>query len=338
MKSVGEALPPCPICSGQNTLFVSERADFPSTGIWFCSACNHWFSYPEPDGLELDRYYTQTYSPRRKIYFGEEYYVFMERRASAQIRFISDYLSQSGMLGSLRGWRIIDWGCGVGALVALLQRGGVDAVGYDSDLEAIEVGRKRWAANISVSSSYDLGVLQGRFDLLLLSHVVEHLPDIRQTLQGLLRVVRPGGFVFVEVPNCSAEMFSVPMDPESHLQFFSRRSLVHILEGLGVQVLACVSCGPPNPSESHQREIPAVLDCAQRLARQAKTRLGNIVERLGLRARHVRTICDGFYEHYSPGENGLWLRLLGQIQSSVLPDMHAIDDSLDELTDRARQL
>lgn len=86
------------------------------------------------------------------------------------------------MSENLRGWRIIDWGCGVGELVALLQHKGADMVGYDSDLEAIEVGKKQWSANIGSSSLCDLNVFQGQFDLLLLSHVIEHLPGIRHTL------------------------------------------------------------------------------------------------------------------------------------------------------------
>jgi len=102
------------------------------------------------------------------------------------------------MSENLCGWRIIDWGCGVGALVALLQQKGADVVGYDSDLEAIEVGQKQWSANISISSPCDFNVFQGQYDLLLLSHVIEHLPGIRHTVQDLLKFLRPGGFVFVE--------------------------------------------------------------------------------------------------------------------------------------------
>jgi len=336
MKNLGEVAPACPICSGQDTVFVSKHADFPDVGIWFCSPCNHWFGYPEPDIVEIDRYYKKRYGPRRRKYFGEEYYVLMERRAKAQMRFIEDCLSRSGKPGNLRGWRVIDWGCGVGALVAVLQRGGVDAVGYDSDFEAIKVGQKRWAANNTFSSSYDLSVLQGQFDLLLLSHVVEHFPDIRRTLGDLLKILQPHGYVFVEVPNCSAEMFVAPVDTESHLHFFSMQSLMKIMESVRIQVLTCVSCGPPKISAVDRGEISVTSNCAKRFAGQIKVRLENTFERLGFRARHVRTIYDGFYEHYSPGENGLWLRCFGQIQPSAPLDMHLTHDSPDELADRAR--
>jgi len=308
-------VPPCPICSSQNIGFVSKHNNFPDTGIWFCSLCNYWFGYPEPDGLELERYYDETYSPFRRRYFGEEYYVLMERRAQAQIRFISDCLSRSSISSSLRGWKIIDWGCGVGALVAALQHRGAEAVGYDSDFEAIDVGQKRWGANISVNSSYDLSLFQGQFDLLLLSHVVEHLSDIRQTLRGLLKVLRPGGFVFIEVPNCFGEMFLPEMDTESHLHFFSKQSLILLLEGLGVQVLTCVSCGPQKQPLFHQTQIPETTKLATRMVRRIKLIPKLVVSLLGDNAKQTRTIYDGYYDKYYERANlGIWIRCLAQLK------------------------
>jgi 2-polyprenyl-3-methyl-5-hydroxy-6-metoxy-1,4-benzoquinol methylase len=217
------------------------------------------------------------------------------------------------MPGNLRGWKTIDWGCGVGALVASLQHRGADAVGYDSDSEAIAVGRERWAANIHMSTSFDLSRFHNQFDLLLLSHVVEHLPDIRETMRNLLKVLRPPGYVFIEVPNSSADIFVTEMDPESHLHFFSKRSLTLLLESLGVQVLACVSCGPSRQLTIHQKQTSAIPNLAQRSVVRMKALLQQMGNRLGIRARHVGTIYDGFYEHYQLDESGLWLRCLGHI-------------------------
>ncbi len=312
MKKMQIAAQACPICSGQDISFVLNHNDFPGTGIWFCSPCDYWFVYPEPDVLELNRYYKETYGAKRSRYFGEEYYVLMERRAKAQLRFIKRCLSQSGMWSDLRGWKTIDWGCGVGALVASLQHAGADAVGYDSDSEAIAVGQRRWKANVQVNTSYDLSRFYNQFDLLLLSHVVEHLPNIRETMRNLLKVLRLGGYVFIEVPNSSSEVFVAEMDPESHLHFFSRQSLTLLLTGLGVQVIACVSCGPPKVTAVGQEQTSKISHLAKRFVVGGKALLQSTGERVGIRAKHVRTIYDGFYEHYPSDETGLWLRYVGR--------------------------
>jgi 2-polyprenyl-3-methyl-5-hydroxy-6-metoxy-1,4-benzoquinol methylase len=273
--------------------------------------CRHWFGYPEPNILDLDRYYREIYSPRRKSYFGEEYYVFMERRAKAQSRFIEESLSRCAIPINMQQWRIMDWGCGIGALVAEFQHRGSDVIGYDSDLEAIEIGQKRWTANITLSSSHDLDVCHGLIDLLLLSHVIEHFSNIRQTLQDLIQVLKPGRFVFIEVPNCSSDMFNVPADHESHLNFFSSQSLIRLLENLGVQVITCLSCGPPREQTIPKQQSSPNYDSSPLMVRGM-----NFLQKLTsirMRDKHIRTIYDGFYDHYSPDENGMWLRCLARI-------------------------
>lgn len=47
--------------------------------------------------------------------------------------------------------------------------------------------------------------LDGCFDLLYCSHVLEHIPDDRAAMQEIIRVLRPGGVAMVQVPIASAE-------------------------------------------------------------------------------------------------------------------------------------
>ena len=159
LKKMELPIQACPICSGTDISFVLNHNDFPGVGIWFCPKCNHWFAYPEPDAIELDRHYQETYREKRGRYFGEEYYALMQRRAKAQIRFIKGCLSKLGLPTRLKHWKALDWGCGIGALVASLHDEGADAVGYDSDSEAIAVGQKRWNANVQLGRCYDLSTL-----------------------------------------------------------------------------------------------------------------------------------------------------------------------------------
>lgn len=41
---------------------------------------------------------------------------------------------------------------------------------------------------------------QGHFDLIICSHVLEHVPDDRRAMQELFRVLRPGGIAAIMVP------------------------------------------------------------------------------------------------------------------------------------------
>jgi 2-polyprenyl-3-methyl-5-hydroxy-6-metoxy-1,4-benzoquinol methylase len=298
----------CPICGGSELFDVCAHGDFSGARLWWCPPCQHAFAAPEPSLSELDLYYKDTYSQQRRRYFGEEYCVLMERRARAQISFVQAALSDAGSTHALRAWRAIDWGCGVGALVAMLEKMGVNAVGYDSDSEAIAVGQARWRAHVEVPAPDTLNASRGRFDLLTLSHVVEHLPRIHETLRSVIATVRPGGYVFIEVPNCSGLMRGVGVDLESHLQFFSQGSLTSLLGSLNVDVLRCATCGPGlEPARVHR---------ATRIAKAMESSVRVALGHLRLTAKYSKTMYDGYYDYYPKETEGIWLRCVGRVASA----------------------
>ena len=74
---------------------------------------------------------------------------------------------------------------------------------------------------------------QGPFDVILMFHVLEHLPDPVDTLAKLAERLSPDGLIYVEVPNLNDALITL-YDIEAcrrflffrdHLQYFSRTSL-----------------------------------------------------------------------------------------------------------------
>lgn len=317
INNAGEISFSCPICSLPDTVFVSEHADFPSSSIWYCSDCNHWFAHPEPNNDTLAIHYRVIYSKQRHQYFGEPYNLLMERRATAQIQFIKQHLLSKENVDGLRCFKTLDIGCGVGALTAHLQREGADSIGYDSDGLAIEIGRKRWNANIHINTADGLNNLHGQFDLLTLSHIVEHLPDVSLTLTSILEHLRPGGYVFVEVPNCFSEMFTAKIDRESHLHFFSQRSLRRLLlKRMKLNVLSCETCGPPKLQACNIDGQSLRTATVKRFISKITTFPRGVFGKLVYQSSHIRTIYDGYYDFYPGNDNGLWLRCLAQKNST----------------------
>ena len=305
----------CPICDGASVSFAAGHRDFEDARIFRCSGCSHWFTNPEPDDQALETYYKTLYSEQRRRHFGESYFVLMERRAEAQLDYIRRHLDQGRRRSAPGRWgRVLDLGCGVGALVARLQSEGADAIGYDSDPAAIEVGKNRWKANVHLAALNDTSASHGQFDLLCMSHVVEHLPKVRQALTEILRLLGPGGFVFLEVPNCFAEMFSRNVSTEAHINFFTRGSLCLLLEQVGLQVASCVTCGPRRrlALEDGARRTGV----ASRVFSRLRATLGAAVAAVSYRRKgagaHVRTIYDGTYARYYGDDQGLWVRCVAR--------------------------
>jgi SAM-dependent methyltransferase len=104
--------------------------------------------------------------------------------------------------------RVLDAGCGTGGIGLYLASQGLDVVGVDRqqyDSDALQAAR--WFAiregfpmSIVLADAAALPFANSRFDCVVCSNVIEHLDDIPGGLGELRRVLRPGGFLFVDFP------------------------------------------------------------------------------------------------------------------------------------------
>ncbi|HEY6836883.1 MAG TPA: class I SAM-dependent methyltransferase [Gaiellaceae bacterium] len=100
------------------------------------------------------------------------------------------------------GNRVLDAGCGTGYGSDLLAEAATEVVGVDVDPGAF-ADRKPRRSNVSLTVA-DLRALPdelGRFDAVVCFEVLEHLDDPDPALDGLVRVLAPGGILVVSSPN-----------------------------------------------------------------------------------------------------------------------------------------
>src|SRR4029078_5549256 len=84
---------------------------------------------------------------------------------------------------------------------------------------------------------------QGRCDVVLVVHVLEHTADPDELIRSVRDVIAPGGLLVLEVPNeWEREVRTTNNAP--HICFFERASLGAFLERRGGQVRALDTCGP----------------------------------------------------------------------------------------------
>lgn len=74
----------------------------------------------------------------------------------------------------------------------------------------------------------DIGYPDGSFDVLLCSHVLEHVPDDRKALREFYRVLSPEGWGIIQIPVTDPVTFEDPsvIDPEERLRVFGQRDHV----------------------------------------------------------------------------------------------------------------
>jgi 2-polyprenyl-3-methyl-5-hydroxy-6-metoxy-1,4-benzoquinol methylase len=138
-----------------------------------------------------------------------------------------------------RGAKILDIGCGLGSMLLALRDLGYHSLqGVDVSAEAVETSRAR---GLDVVRIDDLdGYCRAgteRFELVLMSHVLEHLDKARTI--GILRLIRerllaPGAALVVVVPNAqSATGCYWAYEDFTHHTLFTAGSLQFVLRSAG---------------------------------------------------------------------------------------------------------
>ncbi len=96
--------------------------------------------------------------------------------------------------------RLLDLGCGAGTLLQAAARAGWAAEGLDVSRTAAQhvssLGFKVFCGGI-LEASYP----NARFDVVTASELVEHVPDPRELVTEVARILRPGGLFWLTTPH-----------------------------------------------------------------------------------------------------------------------------------------
>ena len=134
----------------------------------------------------------------------------------------------------LRGERIgrlLEIGSGSGVFLNGMQLLGWQVEGIDVDPEAVAIARNKYSIEVRNGSLTEQKYPSGTFDAVVMSHVIEHVPDPRALLSECRRVLAPGGTLVITTPNVRSlghrrfQSAWVCLDPPRHLNIFSLNSL-----------------------------------------------------------------------------------------------------------------
>ena len=100
-----------------------------------------------------------------------------------------------------KGGRLLEVGSGLGHLVGQLED---SFETYGMDLNHWAVKQSKPVINktsLETASAQDLPYADGSFDVVIIKHIVEHLPDPAKALREIGRVTAPGGILILATPN-----------------------------------------------------------------------------------------------------------------------------------------
>lgn len=250
----------CEICGSSekkqlyHQTFILPTKNYFHSGylVSVCNKCNFAFADEIPDQEYIDNYYRKmskkTSLIKRNIKFDKKIHLsFLDKQYKISLNNILKYVKKTD--------RILDIGCYTGGLLYLLKNKGFKKIeGLDNSEYAAKIGYENHGVKINVGSVFD-NLALGKFDFIILTHVLEHIKNLDLFVRRLYGLLKEGGLVYIESPD--AHNFFMPDDNDErfsndqkepllqfsveHINYFTKISLANLMLNRGFNKLLLVS-------------------------------------------------------------------------------------------------
>lgn len=190
--------------------------------------------------------------------YGEDFYEKQTRSLNPLRKWfhVSRYTKTRDMVERLyrKGMKIVDLGCGN----CVWNAGKIPVMGIDFNRGMLERAKKAGRLKgYCVGDISKTGLKTGTVDLVVISEVLEHVPNYVETLGEIRRILKPGGKLLITVPydtlfslwkplfalQCFLQGYVFGQEAYrkkcGHINRFSPKSLGRLLEGNGFEVESC---------------------------------------------------------------------------------------------------
>ncbi len=238
---------PCVLCGSKSFSPITPNRTAP---VVRCGYCGFLYVNRQPSESDVRSYYeleTQEGYTRNIRQWQREQNARMEKVWIEDMECLSPWLPPQA---KTKGFRFLDAGCATGFQLVSATERGWDAWGIElSEPIALELRTTSGLQVINGTIEDGLRALGAdNFSLVLMSHVLEHMPKPRSAVEAAYRLLKPGGLIAIYVPN--GEGLQARHDFEGwewsgfpdHLWFFSSMALRRLLVECGFQVEGMWTC------------------------------------------------------------------------------------------------
>jgi len=261
----------CPLCGSIARELLHEnltdRVFFCAPGMWNmyrCESCSSAYLDPRPTSgtiaFAYQRYYTHEKALgfsslssleklRRRLANGYRNYRYGTQDYPASILgILAASLMPNGRAIIDAGMRhlpkesankrLLDLGCGNGEFLLRARSAGWDVVGTDFDSKAVEAAQCQ-GLDVRLGGVDELDSSVPEFDVITLAHVIEHVHHPMEVLRACYKLLKSGGFLWVETPNIASKGHQLfgenwrGLEPPRHLVLFTLESLTSALNAAG---------------------------------------------------------------------------------------------------------
>ena len=233
----------CPICNSLNRELMyhqnfhnNEITIMKSYDVFFCKKCGFTYAGNLPKQQFFDKYYAELSK-----------YEFNYKNGVANKQYIEYYSKVFNFIDphiTSRNIKILDIGCSTGGLLSVFkQRGFKEITGIDPSESCAASAKYHYDLDVIATDILKFKVPY-KFDLFILSAVLEHLVEFDVILPKINKMLNDDGLLFIEVPD--VERFHEFIDQSAsfqqfsteHINYFSRKSLNNLMLKYGFDSIA----------------------------------------------------------------------------------------------------
>lgn len=231
----------CPVCENEKE---PERRFSNKVGFSFavCADCKTIYIDPAPTEETLQRLYNDP----------AESFIFNKGDEGADVSVLpvhdEDYKAILRMMNGKpkERLRLLEVGCANGSFLMTASES-FDVEGVELNDTTAEVARQN-GFKVKTGRIADVEG-ESVYDLIVMLQVLEHIVKPSELIREALRLLKPGGFLYVDVPNVDSASFNyldklhVHISSYGHVSMFNRESLIQLCEKNGLKLVAHEFCG-----------------------------------------------------------------------------------------------
>ncbi|MCP4458147.1 MAG: class I SAM-dependent methyltransferase [Cytophagales bacterium] len=194
-----EKLEECPSCGHpkfENYLICTDHSvSGESFALVKCAKCELIFTNPRPVREKLSSYYQS------------DEYISHTNQANNLVNWIYTLVRGKTLMNKLKlisqkyvNGKLLDFGCGTGHFIRYSEQHGWTVTGLEPNKQA----RKLATTNLNGAVYKKISEIKESFDIITAWHVIEHVPNLNETIKELSKRLNHKGFLFIALPNCKS--------------------------------------------------------------------------------------------------------------------------------------
>ena len=232
------AIKKCPVCQSEklSACFncVDDTVSRETFPIYKCDKCTFLFTNNAPFNEDIGKYYQSedyiSHSNSNKGLFNKLYKIVRSITLRQKVSFLGKRI---GML--------LEFGSGTGELLAACQENGWKCIGVEPEEKARKQAYKNHKLEL-VETIDNLELAKNSIDRIMLWHVLEHIPNLQDTIERISRWLKTDGELLIAVPNYKSwdakhyKEHWAAYDVPRHLHHFDKNSMSMLLSQHNLEI------------------------------------------------------------------------------------------------------